>query len=99
MQQLENPWWVKQTGQTITLGLTEKAIQKMGNLYFVDLPNPGAVLVKKMPFATIESENWVITLNSPVSGKVIVTNQSFTGIINPPRATTSWLIKLNTLGK
>ena len=32
MQQLENPWWVKQVGQTITLGLTRQSLQKMGDL-------------------------------------------------------------------
>ncbi|MBM6754781.1 glycine cleavage system protein H [Lactobacillus alvi] len=99
MQQLENPWWVKQVGQTITLGLTRQSIQKMGDLYFVDLPNPGAILSKGMPFATIESQNWVITLNSPVNGKVVATNEAFTGIINPPQVTVSWLVRLSTLGK
>ena len=97
MTTLTDPWWVKRTGNEITLGLTPTALTQLGKLYFLDFPAPGAVLKVGLPFATIEAQHWIVTLNSPIAGQVVALNPVWQGQIEPAGQTSAWLLRLVTV--
>lgn len=94
MRPIEDCWWVHSTSAGVEVGLTDAALAQLGPLYFVDCPAVGAILTAGMPFATIEARHWVLTLNAPTPGRVVATNPALTGVVNPPVASTEWLLRL-----
>jgi glycine cleavage system H protein len=66
--------WVKVEGDTGTIGITDYAQDQLGDIVFVDLPEPGTTVQYMQKFGEIESVKAVSELFSPVSGEVIEAN-------------------------
>jgi glycine cleavage system H protein len=67
--------YVRLDGEIGTIGITEFAIDQMGDIVFLELPDIGDLLTKGETFGTIESVKAVEDLNSPVTGTVIERNE------------------------
>lgn len=94
MRLLDHPWWLKKCDdQTYYLGLTDDACQQLGALSFVDLPNPCAYLRVGMPFVSFEGERMVISLDSPIDGRVLAVNPHLAGLVSPSANNHDYLIK------
>jgi glycine cleavage system H protein len=61
-------------GNTATIGITAFAIDQLGDIVFLELPEPGATVQKGENFGTVESVKAVEDLKSPVSGTVLEAN-------------------------
>ncbi|MBD2385109.1 glycine cleavage system protein GcvH [Cylindrospermum sp. FACHB-282] len=72
---LDSHEYVRIDDDIATIGITQFAINQMGDIVFLDLLEVGAAIVKGDSLGTIESVKAVETLNSPVSGTVIERNQ------------------------
>lgn len=69
--------WVKFEGETTaTIGLTEYAQEKMGDIVFVNLPLAGDEVGGGNAFADVESVKAVSDVFSPVTGTVTVINEA-----------------------
>ena len=68
--------WIKVDGNVGTVGITEFAVEQIGDIVFVELPEVGAELSAGKPFGVIESVKAVSELFAPVSGKVVAINDS-----------------------
>ncbi|HVP05988.1 MAG TPA: glycine cleavage system protein GcvH [Dehalococcoidia bacterium] len=66
--------WVKVDGDTGTVGITDYAQDQLGDIVFVELPEPGANVTQMQKFGEIESVKAVSELFSPVSGEVVERN-------------------------
>ena len=66
--------WVRLDGATATIGITDFAVEHLGELVFVDLPAKGKKLGKGDTLAEVESVKAVGEVYSPVGGEVIETN-------------------------
>ncbi len=67
--------WVRDEGGGVaSVGITEFAVEELGDIVFLELPAEGAELKKGSPFGAVESVKAVFDLNSPVSGKVVEVN-------------------------
>ena len=66
--------WVRVDGDTGTVGITAHAQEELGDIVYVDLPKPGAVLAKSASFGSVESVKAVSEVYSPVSGEVTAVN-------------------------
>jgi glycine cleavage system H protein len=62
--------WIRTSGDTADVGITDYAQQQLGDVVFVELPQVGRVLAKGEVFGTIESVKAVSELYSPVDGEV-----------------------------
>ncbi|OLP17586.1 glycine cleavage system protein H [Leptolyngbya sp. 'hensonii'] len=62
-------------GEIATIGISAFAVDQLGDIVFVELPEIGDALTKGEPFGSIESVKAVEDLNAPVSGTVIDRNQ------------------------
>ena len=66
--------WVRLTGDTAEIGITDFAQQQLGDVVYVELPEVGRRLTAGEAFGSIESVKAVSELFSPVSGEVTDVN-------------------------
>jgi glycine cleavage system H protein len=88
--------WIKITGNTGLVGITDHAQESLGDIVFVELPKVGAQLQAGGSFGTVESVKAVSELFAPASGKVTEINESLNQSpenINKD-AQSAWMIKL-----
>ena len=57
-----------------TVGISDHAQDALGDIVFVDLPEPGAIVNAKDEIAVVESVKAASDLYSPVSGEIIEVN-------------------------
>ena len=87
--------WVRVEGDIATIGITDHAQEKLGEILSLDLPETDSYVEWNEPFGSIESAKGVVELISPVSGVVISVNEDITddiGIINSDPHDTGWMI-------
>ncbi|MBI5571550.1 MAG: glycine cleavage system protein GcvH [Desulfomonile tiedjei] len=68
--------WVSMDGLRATIGLTEYALEELGEIDFIQLPEPGESVAKDRPFGLVETSKAVTDLVSPLSGTVAESNQA-----------------------
>jgi len=62
--------WIRVTGDTAEIGITDYAQQQLGDVVFVELPEVGKSVGVGQPFGSIESVKAVSELFAPMSGEV-----------------------------
>jgi glycine cleavage system H protein len=66
--------WAKVSGDLIEVGITAYAVEQLGDVTLVDLPQAGTKLRAGAHFGDIESVKAVSELFAPVSGEVVEIN-------------------------
>jgi glycine cleavage system H protein len=66
--------WVRIDGDVATIGITAYAADQLGDIVFVELPEPGRTLDQFAAFGVVESVKAVSDLFAPLSGVVTETN-------------------------
>jgi glycine cleavage system H protein len=61
-------------GDVATIGITAFAVDQLGDIVFLELPDVGDRLEKGETFGTVESVKAVEDLKAPLSGKVVERN-------------------------
>lgn len=89
--------YIRLEGNTATIGITAFAIDQLGDIVFIDLPEPNTSLTKGETFGTVESVKAVEDIYAPLGGEVLETNSSL--IDNPEQLGedpygASWLVKV-----
>ncbi len=68
-------WARRQEGpDIITVGLTDYAIEQLGDIVFIELPAVGDRVTKGSEFCTIESVKAASDLYAPISGEIVEVN-------------------------
>jgi glycine cleavage system H protein len=89
--------WLRLEGEVATVGITNFAQDKLGDLVFVELPSVGAKLEKGAAAATVESVKAASDVYAPVSGEVTEVNAkvgSEPALVNSAPTGEGWLFKL-----
>ena len=89
--------WILDEGETFTIGLTDYAVEQLGDIVFVELPEVGAEFQKDETFATVESVKAASEIYMPAGGKIVAVNEE---LINSPEKLNedvwgSWLVKVD----
>jgi glycine cleavage system H protein len=88
--------WIRVNGDVAEVGITDYAQQQLGDVVFVELPEPGKTINAGDSFGSIESVKAVSELFAPMSGEVTDVNAALREhpeqVNQDPHAT--WLIKL-----
>jgi glycine cleavage system H protein len=58
----------------VTMGITDFAVQQLGDIVFLELPKVGAQVTQDTPLGVIESVKAAVDLLAPVTGEVVETN-------------------------
>lgn len=80
-----------------TVGLTDYAVEQLGDIVFVELPEVGAAFSKGEVFATVESVKAASEIYMPVSGKIVEINEEIVEspeILNESPYEKGWLVKI-----
>ena len=89
--------WVRIEGDTATIGITDHAQSELGDIVYLDLPEPGRMLQKGEQFGEVESVKAVSEIYAPVSGEVVESNTGITDtteVLNDDPYGKGWLIKM-----
>lgn len=88
--------WIALDGDVVTIGITDYAADKLGDVVYVDLPAPGSTVAAGDVCGEIESTKSVGELYAPVAGEVVEVNDAVSddpSLVNGD-AFAAWLIKV-----
>mgnify|MGYP002780183604 CR=1 FL=1 len=89
--------WIEVDGETATVGITNYAQSQLGDVVFVELPEPGRSLSQGGEAAVVESVKAASDVYSPVSGEVTEGNAVLTDtpdLVNTAPEGEGWFFKL-----
>jgi glycine cleavage system H protein len=66
--------WVRLEGGQLRIGITDYAQDALGDIVFIQLPDPGAKVAVGDSFSEVESTKSVSDVYAPVSGTVVEIN-------------------------
>lgn len=81
------------------IGLTDYAIEQLGDIVFLELPEVGAEFHKGEVFATIESVKAASEIYMPITGEIVEVNEAVVNnpeILNESPYEKGWLVKVKS---
>lgn len=93
----EDHEWVLLEGDTATVGITDYAQKALGDVVFVELPNPDLDVDKGSEIAVVESVKAASEVYAPVSGCVTAVNADLEGepgLVNSSPMEDGWFVKM-----
>lgn len=91
--------WASLTGDVVTVGITDFAVEHLGDIVFIDLPEKGRELEKGDTACEIESVKAVGEVYAPVSGTIVEVNSGLADDSAPLAKDpfgAGWLLKIRT---
>ena len=89
--------WVRVEGNRVTVGITDYAQAQLGDVVFVELPEPGTEVAAGAGFSVVESVKAVSDIYAPVSGTVLEVNEALVDapeIVNQSPYEEGWIVVL-----
>jgi glycine cleavage system H protein len=89
--------WVRTSGTTVRIGITDYAQSSLGDVVFVSLPEVGTGVKVGDAFGEVESTKSVSDLYAPVSGVVSARNDALADapeLLNSDPYGTGWVIEI-----
>jgi glycine cleavage system H protein len=89
--------WVRVEGDVAVIGITAFAQQELGEVVFVELPEPGQVFDSGDEIGTIESVKAVAEVYTPLAGEVLAVNDAVVEdpeLLNEDPHQEGWLAKI-----
>ena len=68
--------YARADGDLVRVGISAFAVDQLGDIVFVDLPEVGATLDKGTSFGSVESVKAVEDMYAPIAGEVVQRNES-----------------------
>ena len=68
--------YAKSEGDLTRIGISAYAVDQLGDIVFVDLPEKGQIIERGKSFGSIESVKAVEDMYAPISGEVVERNES-----------------------
>ena len=93
----EDHEWIFLEDSIATIGVSQYALDELGEIVFIELPEQDSDVTQKSEFGTIESVKTVSSIYAPVSGKIIDVNTNLSNqpeLINSDPYNNGWLIKV-----
>ncbi|PSO54234.1 MAG: glycine cleavage system protein H [Cyanobacteria bacterium QH_8_48_120] len=97
LKYLDSHEYVRLEGENATIGISAFAVDQLGDIVFLELPETGEELTKGESFGTVESVKAVEDLYAPISGTVVERNEA---VIDSPETIEkdpygeAWFLKL-----
>ncbi len=89
--------WIDVEGDTATVGITDYAQEQLGDVVFVELPEPGRTVQRGGDAAVVESVKAASDVYAPVSGEVSEANQALAddpSLVNRAAESDGWFFRL-----
>jgi glycine cleavage system H protein len=89
--------WAKVDGDVATLGVSDFAQNELGDITYLELPEPGTTITQGEPLGVIESVKAASDIYTALSGEVLETNQDVVDspeLVNSSPYDKAWLVKV-----
>jgi glycine cleavage system H protein len=89
--------WVRLDGGIATIGITDHAQEALGDVVFVELPEPGRDVEAGEACAVVESVKAASDVYAPLAGRVVETNQAIVddpALVNREATGNGWFFRL-----
>jgi glycine cleavage system H protein len=89
--------WVRVSGDTATIGITDHAQQELTDVVFVELPEIGRKVKAGEACTVVESVKTASDIYSPVGGEIVELNKPVTdnpALVNTEPYTGGWFFKI-----
>ncbi len=89
--------WVRLEDGVVTVGITGHAQEALGNVTFVELPQPGREVQAGEACAVVESVKVVSDVYAPVSGRITEANAAVVdqpALVNSAAAGAGWFFRM-----
>lgn len=93
--------WVRLKGRIAVIGLTEFALEDLGRVINLELPNEGDEVLSGMTFGDVETMRALHEVTSPLEGDVAEVNTTLykdLDLLNKDPYRRGWLIKVRVPG-
>ena len=94
--------WIRLDGDIATVGITDYAQNQLGDVVYVELPQPGTKVEKGKQAAVVESVKAASEVYAPVTGEVVEANQALVdepATVNADPMGRGWFMKLRLANK
>lgn len=91
--------YIAEQDGNFVVGLTDYAVEQLGDIVFVELPEVGSTFSKGESFATVESVKAASEIYMPVSGTIKEINENIIEtpeLLNEDPLGNAWLVKIET---
>jgi glycine cleavage system H protein len=94
--------WIRLDGDVAVVGITGYAQEQLGDIVYVELPEPGQALQKGSEFCVVESVKAASEVYAPITGEVVEVNTALgnqPGTVNESPEGEGWLVRLKPTDK
>lgn len=89
--------WAKIDEGLVGVGITDYAQEQLGDIVYVELPQPGDTVEKAESFGIVESVKAASDLLAPIGGEVVAVNEELADrpeLVNEDPYETGWMLKV-----
>ncbi|BCB77150.1 glycine cleavage system protein GcvH [Phytohabitans flavus] len=93
----EHEWVAGTSGGPVRVGITHFAQDALGDIVYVQLPDPGAAVAAGEAFGEVESTKSVSEIYAPLTGTVVARNEKLVEepeVINTDPYGEGWLVEI-----
>jgi glycine cleavage system H protein len=97
MKFTEEHEWLLPEGDLVVVGITEHAATQLGDLVFVELPEPGITVSKDDEIVVIESVKAASDILAPLDGEIVEVNEAVVAnptMVNEDPMGDGWFFKM-----
>lgn len=97
MKFTEEHEWLRIEGDLVVVGITEHAAEQLGDVVFVELPEPETRVAKGDEISVIESVKAASDIMAPVDGEIVAVNEALVenpGLVNEDPQGVAWFFKM-----
>jgi glycine cleavage system H protein len=90
-------WVRRESDGSVTVGITDHAQDLLGDMVFVELPEPGKELQAGQECAVVESVKAASDVYSPISGEVVAVNEAISDspeLVNKEPYGEGWMMRI-----
>ncbi len=97
MKYTEDHEWLRVEGDLVVVGITDHASEQLGDVVFVELPEPGRAVSKGDEIVVIESVKAASDISAPLDGEIVEVNADVAdnpGMVNEDPTGKAWFFKM-----
>ena len=97
MKYTEEHEWLRVEDDVVVVGITEHAATQLGDVVFVELPEPGTTVSKDDEIVVIESVKAASDILAPVDGEIVEVNEALVdnpALVNDDPLGDAWFFKM-----
>ncbi|MBC7138919.1 MAG: glycine cleavage system protein GcvH [Defluviimonas sp.] len=97
MKFTEDHEWLRVEDDLVVVGITEHASEQLGDVVFVDLPEPGRSVAEGDEVVVIESVKAASDILAPLDGEIVAVNEALAdtpALINDDPLGEGWVFKM-----